>query len=365
MSRNSTGTTWSTRYRNCGVTRTVAWWLQHHDACTAALHDPGGRRRDRLDPQGRRRRRVIGDWRHDWRHRRDHPWPRDRHGGRRPAVLSRHSLRSAPGRRPALVAAAARRTLARGAAGDAVRPPLTAERHRHRHGQRSRPRRRKQQRGLSLPERLHACLGRRPASGDGLDSRRRLRDGFRHDADPRPAPSRGQGGRGDRHPQLSNGHVRLPAPRRIDRGCDPRERQRGSARPGRRAHVGTGQHRTLRREPGQRHHVRPVGGGLEHRLHVGHARGRRTLPPGHPAERRLSYRAAGRSRRSHRRPRPGIGGRLTRRSGSAASDRDRPARRDRGADVQPHDGEPRTRCDTLRAERRRQGDPAASHRSGP
>ena len=97
-----------------------------------------------------------------------------------------------------------------------------------------------------------------------------------------------------RHDQLPPRGARLPQPAR------PRRDQLRHARPGRRAQLGPGQHRQLRRRPRQRDHLRRVRRRHERRLADGLARGGRTLPQGDPPERRRTQRAQRRGNQRHR-----------------------------------------------------------------
>ena len=141
-------------------------------------------------------------------------------------------------------------------------------------------------RGLPVPERVHARGGWREASGIFLDPRRRLHVGFGLGAAVRRCAARDarRCGRGD-HP-LPPRRARLPLPRRPRRrrmGC---HRQRGSARPDRRARVGEGEHRGVRRRSRERDDRRRIGG-LDGLCDVArHASRTRTLPPRHSAKRR-------------------------------------------------------------------------------
>ena len=118
--------------------------------------------------------------------------------------------------------------------------------------------------GLPEPGPLDAGPRRRPATGDGVDPRRRLHGRLRRRGSlpGRWAGPRGRCGGGDR--QLPTRRPRLPVPsgpgrrRRAVarwRGLDG-HRQLGHRRPGRRPGVGAGPHRLLRRRPGQRHRLR-------------------------------------------------------------------------------------------------------------
>jgi hypothetical protein len=142
---------------------------------------------------------------------------------------------------------------------------------------------------------------RRPGRGDG----RRLADGERQysrSGSGHPAPVDGvdlrrrvQAGPG-RQPRLrrtahrprrrwSRGHLQLPCGYRGVHQHRGRARQPGSARPGGRAGVGTGQHRSVRRRPEHGHRVRRVGGRGIGGGPAGDAERAGPVPPGDRTER--------------------------------------------------------------------------------
>jgi hypothetical protein len=101
---------------------------------------------------------------------------------------------------------------------------------------------------------------RRQAAGDGVVLRRRVQRGRRLDAVRRRHQPRQEGR--DRHfAQLPRRRVRLPVASRADRRlAAPRLGQPGPVGFDRRAALGAGEHRRVRRRPGQRDDLRPVGG---------------------------------------------------------------------------------------------------------
>ena len=110
----------------------------------------------------------------------------------------------------------------------------------------------------------------RPA-GDGVDPRRRVRDGVRVVAAvPRRVVRPVRRGAGVH--QLPPRRVRVPRARRRWTRSYARVRQRRPARPGRRARVGARQHRGLRRRRRQRHDLRRVRRGHERLAAAGDAR---------------------------------------------------------------------------------------------
>ena len=176
--------------------------------------------------------------------------------------LQGHSLRGVDRRRPALHGAREAGALdgrsLRARLG--VREPADPARAlgQGRGGLRLRMEPRRAGRGLPAPERLDPRPRQPQARRHGLAARRRLRRRLRQRderlrrREPR-APRRRR-----RQPQPPPRRRRLPRPlvhrRREIRGVG----KRGAARHRRRARVGAGQHRGLRRRPGERHDLRPV-----------------------------------------------------------------------------------------------------------
>ena len=108
------------------------------------------------------------------------------------------------------------------------------------------------ERGLPEPERVHA-LARGQTASDGLVARWRLRDrACRREPVPRRPPG-GRRRRGGRDRQLPAGQPRLVV------ASDVGRRQLRVARPDRRARVGAGEHRGVRRRRRPRDPCRPVG----------------------------------------------------------------------------------------------------------
>jgi carboxylesterase family protein len=103
--------------------------------------------------------------------------------------------------------------------------------------------------------------------GSGQRRRRSLPPGSAGGVRRRSVRPRRRGVRGD---QLAGGGRRVPVPGRWRRW-----RQLGPAGSGRVPAVGAGQHRGVRRRPGQRHRLRRVGWGDEHRRAAGDAPGPR------------------------------------------------------------------------------------------
>ena len=156
------------------------------------------------------------------------------------------------------------------------------------------------QRGLPVPERLHAGAARpqwRWPAGAGVDPRRRPGPGRR----PRLRRHQARGGRhGRRHDQLPARRARLPrAPgARLPR----RGRQLRADGPAGGAALGPAQHRAVRRRPAQRDHRGPVGRGPVGPGPDGLARRPRAVPAGDRAERyvRAEPAAAGHGRGGRR-----------------------------------------------------------------
>ena len=183
------------------------------------------------------------------------PGPGQVRRGHRP--VPRHPVRGAAGRARCAGRRRSRRRAGRASARPPLRRPVRAA------GQRQRPP--GGQRGLPVPQRLHAA---RPRWHSSRRAPRARHDPRRRADHRRRRPARRVADR--RRPTTSSscrsttGSARsaswtcpASAPRRVDR-----ERQLRAARPGGRAALGAAQHRRLRRQPGQGHDRRRVGGRL-------------------------------------------------------------------------------------------------------
>ena len=206
--------------------------------------------------------------------------------------VSGHLVRRAARRRLPAPTSAAGGAVERCARRHRSRSRATAAAVRPQRPQRHALRPRRSRRRLPQPERLDARPGSGRPSGDGVEPGRRLPLLLRRELRRQPLRPRRCGVRDD---QLADGRRRVPLPRRRRRRRQPRP-----ARPGRRAHLGAGQHQRLRRRSRPRHRVRRVRGRHVHRRPVGHAARRGSVPARGAAERRGAPRRPGRRRRPDR-----------------------------------------------------------------
>ena len=136
------------------------------------------------------------------------------------------------------------------------------------------------QRGLPVPERVDAVVGRRGApSRARIHPRRRVRVRLGFERALRWRASRGarRCRRRDAEPPSQRIRLSLPGSQpAARRAC--RQRQLRSARPGARAAVGSRQHRRFRRQPGLRHGIRPIRGRRKDRDTDGDAGRVRAIP---------------------------------------------------------------------------------------
>ena len=142
------------------------------------------------------------------------------------------------------------------------------------------------ERRLPRAERLDATRRSRPAARDGVAARRRVQRRLRRGPRVRQRQPRAPRRRGRGHDQPPAEHLWLPAPWRCARQGVRGIGQRRAARHHRRARLGEGEHRAVRRRPEQRDHLRPVGRRAEGREPARDAVGQGTVSQGDHPERR-------------------------------------------------------------------------------